>query len=435
MTLLKLLETRRRDPALIQDDSPVNREELLSEISLLRLKLQSSRRVMVASSEAVTVAAAMTTCQSLNVPLWIGHEFSSPAALDDIARSQQIDVRIGNGREVTTLDHAPATSASDNFAVHIMTSGTTGTPKIARHSLDALMGRVNVGHIFSGAWLLTYPPSTFAGVQVLLTAAASNSTLIAYRSPSVPVLAGAMSQHGVTHASGTPTFWRAALMALAPNSDVSRLQQITIGGEMVDQGLLDRLVERFPKTRITHIYASTEAGALFSVKDQRAGFPADWLDRNMDGVEMRIRDGLLEVRSPRSMRLYASGHASPYTEDGWLKTGDRVQVNGQRVYFGGRADHIINIGGAKVVPEEVEKVVLGVKGVVDVCVSGAKNPLTGFVLKAEVVSEPGIDKDLLRKSIAQHCHSMLPPHMVPRIFVMVEQLRASAAGKKSGGVA
>jgi len=295
------------------------------------------------------------------------------------------------------------------------------------------MGRVHVGAMFTGTWLLTYPPSTFAGVQVLLAAVASNSTLVAYNSPSVPALAGALSQYGITHASGTPTFWRAALMALPLSSRVSRLQQITIGGELVDQPLLDRLSERFPNARITHIYASTEAGALFSVKDKRAGFPADWLSRNIDGVALRIRNGLFEVRSPRNMRLYASGHASPFTEDGWLMTGDRVQVKGDRVYFAGRADNVINIGGAKVVPEEVEKVVLGVKGVVDVCVTGAKNALTGFVLKAEVVPDPEIDKHLLRRNIAQHCHSLLPAHMVPRIIVMVEQLRVSAAGKKSGG--
>ena len=274
MTLLTLLQSRRSDPAVIQDDSPLNHEELLQQIESLRHNLQGIRRVMVASSEATTVISAMAACQSLRIPLWIGHEFAGPAALEQICRSQQIPLRIGNGLAISKLDlggQAPPAG----FSVHIMTSGTTGTPKIARHSLEALMGRVNVGEIFRGTWLLTYPPSTFAGVQVLLTAVASNSSLIAYRSATVPVLAGAMLQYNVTHASGTPTFWRAALMALPVSSKLSSLQQITIGGETVDQALLDRLAERFPNARVTHIYASTEAGALFSVKDRRAGFPAD----------------------------------------------------------------------------------------------------------------------------------------------------------------
>ena len=150
---------------------------------------------------------------------------------------------------------------------------------------------------------------------------------------------------------------------------------------------------------------------------------------------MRIRNELLEVRSPRSMRLYASGHTSPFTDDGWSITGDRVELDGDRVYFRGRNDQIINIGGAKVLPEEVERVVLQVEGVGDACVTGAKNPLTGFVLKAEVVPGPMADKDILRKNIAQHCHAVLPAYMVPRIIVFVEHLRVSAAGKKSGGAA
>lgn len=435
MTLLTLLDAERRNPTIIQDDLALGREEVLEKVSQLKLRLHPYRRVMVASSEALTVLSALTACQTLDIPLWIGHEFAGATALDAIAQSQRIDVRIGNGLDTTPLSSPVQESKAGGFAVHIMTSGTTGAPKIARHSLDALLGRVSHGTLFGGSWLLTYPPSTFAGIQVLLTAVSSGSTLVAFRAQSVPQMAEAIARYAVTHSSATPTFWRAALMVLPGLSEVSSLRQITIGGEIVDQVLLDQLARTFPNARIIHIYASTEAGALFSVKDGRAGFPAEWLSTKIDGVELRTQGGLLEVRSPRRMQSYVSAHASPCTEDGWLSTGDLVEVRGDRVYFSGRKDNIINVGGAKVLAEEVERFVLGIEGVADVCVTGVKNPMSGAVLKAEVVAAPGVEPERLRKTIAQHCHSALPAYQVPRIIVMVPQIAVSAAGKKSGGVA
>jgi acyl-coenzyme A synthetase/AMP-(fatty) acid ligase len=434
MTPLTLLEAERKNPAIIQDGRALGHEEVLEKVAQLKLRLYAYRRAMVASSEALTVVSALAACQALDIPLWIGHEFAGAAALDAISKSQRIDVRIGNAIETTPIADPALEREAGGFAVHIMTSGTTGTPKIARHSLDALMGRVSQGTLFGGSWLLTYPPSTFAGIQVLLTAVSSGSALVAFRAQSVPQLSDAIARYAITHSSATPTFWRAALMFLHGSSEISSLRQITIGGEIVDQALLDQLAGKFPNARIIHIYASTEAGSLFSVKDGRAGFPAAWLSTKIDGVELRIQGGVLEVRSPRRMQSYVSAHASPCADDGWLSTGDLVEVREDRVCFSGRKDNIINVGGSKVLPEEVERFVLGIEGVADVCVTGVKNPMSGAVLKAEVVASPGVEPEGLRKTIAQRCHSALPAYQVPRIIVMVPRIGVSAAGKKSGGV-
>ena len=114
--------------------------------------------------------------------------------------------------------------------------------------------------------------------------AASAVVQTANRSPSELVAVAA--QFATTHISGTPTFWRSFLLAAPPGS--LPLKQITLGGEAVDQPTLDRLAQRFPEARITHIYASTEAGALFSVHDGRAGFPRAWLHGKDAGVGLRI---------------------------------------------------------------------------------------------------------------------------------------------------
>ncbi|CBS88818.1 AMP-binding protein [Azospirillum lipoferum] len=312
------------------------------------------------------------------------------------------------------------------FSVTLESSGTTGAPKRLRHDFDRLRGRLR-GVAEEGArWLLTYDPGAFAGLQVMLTAAAAGALLVAMpRSASVgggiPGLAEAARCHAVTHVSGTPSFWRAFLMALG-DAELP-LRAVTLGGEAADQPLLDRLAERFPGARLRHIYASTEAGALFAVADGRAGFPASWLDEAPDGLALRIVDGVLEVRSPR---------AAPGIGDaeGWLSTGDLVDRQGDRVLFAGRLDGLVNVGGVKVSPEAVERRLLAVGGVADAAVSAVPSPITGHLLTATIVPAPGVDGEALRAAL-RAATADLPPAARPRALTFADHIPLSAAGKKS----
>ncbi|AWU95382.1 AMP-binding protein [Azospirillum ramasamyi] len=311
------------------------------------------------------------------------------------------------------------------FTVTLESSGTTGTPKRLRHGFDRLRGRLR-GVAEEGArWLLTYDPGTFAGLQVMLTAAAAGALLVAVPGAAsgggVAALAEAARRHAVTHVSATPSFWRALLMT--PGAADLPLRAVTLGGEAADQPLLDRLAERFPGARLRHIYASTEAGALFAVADGRAGFPAAWLDEAPDGLALRIADGVLEVRSPRA----APGVADA---EGWLSTGDLVERRGDRVLFAGRLDGLVNVGGVKVSPEAVERRLLAVGGVADAAVSAVPSPITGHLLTATIVPEPGADAAALRAALRASTAD-LPPAARPRALTFADHIPLSAAGKKS----
>lgn len=310
------------------------------------------------------------------------------------------------------------------FSVTLESSGTTGTPKRLRHDFTRLRGRLR-GVAEEGArWLLTYDPGAFAGLQVMLTAAAAGAVLIAVPGSgagTIAALAQAARRHAVTHVSGTPSFWRAFLMALG-DADLP-LAAVTLGGEAADQPLVDRLAERFPHARLRHIYASTEAGALFAVADGRAGFPAAWLDAAPDGLALRITDGVLEVRSPRA----APGAVDA---DGWLSTGDLVERRGDRVLFAGRLDGLVNVGGVKVSPEAVERCLLTVDGVADAAVVAVPSPITGHLLTATIVPVPGADESALRVAL-RAATADLPPAARPRALTFADHIPLSAAGKKS----
>jgi acyl-CoA synthetase (AMP-forming)/AMP-acid ligase II len=267
-------------------------------------------------------------------------------------------------------------------------------------------------------------------MQVVLTALVTGACLIIPASRRVQSLWEAASVYSATHMSGTPTFWRSFLMLCSSQEALPHLRQITLGGEAVDQKTLDRLRMAFPQARITHIYASTEAGALFSVDDGRAGFPASWLDQAVSSVRLRIEDGELQVWSPRRMEGYASMHDSPFLDDGWLRTGDLVRLEGERVQFAGRKDTTINVGGMKVQPVEVEGALLEVEGVVEARVSSVRNPITGQLVVAEIVVEPGRDAQQVKQAAAAHVQGSLASYKVPRSIRVVDSIATSQAGKK-----
>ncbi len=323
-------------------------------------------------------------------------------------------------------DPSSGWTAPSGFSVTLESSGTTGTPKRITHDFTSLRGRVRAVEGIGARWLLTYEPAAFAGLQVILTTAAAGATLVSVPGGGITELAAAARRHAVTHASGTPSFWRAFLMAGgdAPPPLVS----ITLGGEAVDQPLLDRLRQVFPSARLRHIYASTEAGALFSVADGLAGFPAAWLEQGRDGVGLRVRDGVLEVRSPRAM--IGDGQSDGWREGGWLNTGDLVELSCDRVRFVGRLDGLVNVGGVKVSPEQVELRLLAVPGVADAAVVPVASPVTGFLLTAIVVPEPGVGEAPLRAALRAATID-LPPAARPRVVTLADRIPLSAAGKKS----
>ena len=316
-------------------------------------------------------------------------------------------------------------------SVVLFTSGTAGEPKAITHTWRSLAaGSRRASGLEGSRWLATYPLHLFAGTQVLLQVLLSRATLVVPPSSRPDEVSRCLEEEGVTHASGTPTFWR-QLLAFGTGScfEKNRLAQITLGGEVADQQLLDELRSRFPKARIVHIYASTELGRLFSVSDAREGFPAAWLQSCPEaGTELRIRDGVLEARSARRMSGYfREGVDRPGSD--WHRTGDRVVIEGDRARFLGRESETINVGGAKVDPARVEAALRCVEGVADLRVVARKSSLAGSLVALEVVLRPGADAASVRRGLVEMAKVRLGREERPRQIEFVERLAISSALK------
>ena len=256
----------------------------------------------------------------------------------------------------------------------VYTSGTTGTPKATRHSLRSLSRSIKVGKQ-KNTWGLIYEPYRMAGIQVILQALHSRESLfIPETQLSFAKKIQQMVDNGVTALSATPTVWRNILQLHCTRS--WDLSQVTLGGEIANQSIIDSLKSRFPNARVTHIFASTETGAAFSVNDGRSGFPVKFLEEGPNGMKIEIRNGVLFIQNFESNQ---SG------SDGFVNTGDLVELKKDRVYFIGRLSGSVNIGGINVLPEQVEEVIARHPRVAQVSVRSVPNSISGNMLIAKVV--------------------------------------------------
>lgn len=300
----------------------------------------------------------------------------------------------------------------------LLTSGTTGRPKRIGHTLSSLTTVRREQE--PRTWLCAYSPGTYAWWQVVTLALTQPGQDLVMVEPSEldewPRLAAA---HGVTAASGTPTFWRQAFLRDPEALARVPLEQVTLGGEPVDQAVLDRLREVFPAARISWIYASSELGASIVVHDGRAGFPVEWLDRPVPGgATLSVAGDELVIASPH----HGAGLGGP------VRTGDRVELAGGRVLVVGRLDgDEINVGGSKVSAGMVRDVLQAHPGVAWARVSARRAPIVENLVVADVVRGQGPEVD--EAGLVAWCSDRLPDYGVPRRIRFLDRIPATTTLK------
>lgn len=322
--------------------------------------------------------------------------------------------------------------AGDSTRWILATSGTTGEPKCVVHSIASLSSTTkrDLEKGSSVRWGLLYDPARFAGLQVVLQALIGGGALVVPPGPDLHTAMDFMIAERVTALSATPSQWRNILMV--PGSEELPLGQVTLGGEIADQTVLDALSSVYPDARVVHIYASTEAGVGFAVGDGRAGFPLAFLDSGAAvGVELKIApDGNLLLKKGTPATFLFEDHRPPSTDDGYLDTGDRVQVRGDRVVFLGRTSGAINVGGNKIMPEEIESILLEHPSVAAARVYAKPNAVLGNLVAADLQLPPGEEEtSTFRAEVLDFCRSRLERWQVPAVLRMVEGLDLSTSGK------
>jgi acyl-coenzyme A synthetase/AMP-(fatty) acid ligase len=317
----------------------------------------------------------------------------------------------------------------------LLTSGTTGAPKMVAHTFESLTAPIQRDRHAERdtVWGTFYDIRRYGGLQVFLRAILGNGSLVlSNATESTADHLHRLSSHSITHLSGTPSHWRRALMSPAAR-EISP-DYVRLSGEIADQAILNMLHSFYPQAAVGHAFASTEAGVAFEVNDGLEGFPSAIL-QDLNDVEVTVRDSSLCIRSSRTAtRFIGPSESVLKDEEDFVDTGDIVELRNGRYYFLGRRNGVINVGGLKVYPEEIESFLNLHPAVGASCVRGQKSPITGSLVVADVVLKPKddsapTDTSQIKTQILGICRNALPRHKVPAIINFVSALRVESTGK------
>jgi len=299
----------------------------------------------------------------------------------------------------------------------VFTSGSTGRPKGILHDCERVMRKFVVQR---SGWrtVLFLLMDHFGGFNTLLSTLAYCGTGVLLPDRSVDSVCRAIQQSRATLLPTTPTFLNLLIASGAYREfDLSSIRLITYGTEVMTEATLQNVRRLFPNAQIKQTYGLSELGVLRSRSESDDSV---WVKMGGQGFEVKVVDSMLWVRSEANMVGYLNA-PSPFDKDGWMCTGDEVQIRGEFIRILGRKSDVINVGGQKVFPVEVESVVLEDENVSEVTVYGASHPLMGNVVHARISLQQAEDPSVLTERLRRLCLSRLARYKVPVKFNIVNE--------------
>lgn len=382
------------------------------EICGLLLALMERNCVIVPLS-----AAATSSHQDFldTAEVQIVFEFSA----DDSYRVQNRNVAVTNSLTQTLIQTGDA-------GLVLFSSGSTGRPKAALHNFAKLVEKFRTRRP-SLRTLVFLLFDHIGGLNTFLHTISNGGTMVITKDRNPDEVCRLIAEHRVELLPTSPTFLRLLLISEAwRQHDLSSLTLITYGTEVMPESTLTRLNQVFPGVRFQQTYGLSELGIMRSQSRESGSL---WVRVGGEGFETRIVDGVLWIKAASAMIGYLNA-PSPFTEDGWFITGDLVETDGDYLRIKGRASEIINVGGEKIYPGDVESVVQQMDGVDEVAVASEPNPITGQTVTARVRLSTTETLPEFRKRMREFCRSRLRPNQIPQKVLLVADDMHSSRFKK-----
>jgi long-chain acyl-CoA synthetase len=419
-----LLQFQGRE-ALIWRDRPILFDELLAGVRAWReilLPHGLGRGACVAfrgefSPQTVMLLLALFEADCIAVPLTRAGAEPVDARLAIAAADALID--FGNDDQWQLRRLSPPRPpplllqlrASAHPGLILFSSGSTGEVKASLHDATRLLERhrqARRSYRCIGFLLLDH----IGGLNTLASTLFGGGTLIAVADRSVATVCDAIARHRAEVLPTTPTFLTMLLIADAPRRrDLSSLSLITYGTEPMPQTVLSALRAALPRVRLKQTYGLTEVGILATRTDDAGSL---WMRVGGAGFETQVRDGVLWIRARGAMLGYLNA-PSPFDADGWLCTGDVVEQDGDYIRICGRRSEVINVGGEKVFPAEVENIILATDNIAEAAVMGMPSPVTGQVVVAYVRLVADEPAHQVEARVLAQCRRHLPEFKVPAL--------------------
>jgi long-chain acyl-CoA synthetase len=434
--------TYKNDDAIIWNDEPYSYGWLLDRLDFWNEKITAEQiargRVTILNGDfspnAVALFVALASHGCILVPITNATDEKSASFIDiaqgefcfsldknDEVRTQRLerDAHHPLYEELRTRNHP---------GLVLFSSGSTGEPKAAVHDLVPLLEKFKVRrHRLRTISFLLY--DHIGGINTMLYTLANGGCLVTVHDRNPDAVLHAVEKHRVELLPTSPTFLNLMLLSESYRRyDLSSLRTITYGTEPMSDTVLKRLHRLFPNVDLRQTYGLSEVGIL---RSKSSSSDSLWIKIGGEGYETRIVDSILEIKAKSAMLGYLN-FPSPFTVDGWFSTGDAVEVQGDYLKILGRKSELINVGGEKVYPTEIENVILELPSVANVTVYGEKNAITGEIVCADItpvsnVSEP--EREFVAK-IKEHCRSKLQRYKVPVKINIVDDRQYSDRFKK-----
>lgn len=438
--LLKTFERGTDEDAVIWRDQVMSYGQLMdcitSSIALLERNQIAPGSVVLLEADfsPQSIAMMLALIQSNCIVVPIAHP--TPAKREQFKHIGEVEVSITlDEQDQAHIEHSHTTAKHELLqklkqgnrpGLILFSSGATGQPKAVVHDFLAYLERFNrPGHRLRTLNFLLF--DHVAGLNTLFYTLSQAGCVVTVQDRTPESVLSTIEAHRVQLLPTSPTFLNLMLLSGIHNQyDLSSLELVTYGSEVMPESTLTRFREAFPGVHIYQQYGLSEMGVA---RSKSKSPDSVWVTLNSPEFEVRVRDGMLEVKSASAMLGYLNAE-SPFTEDGWFKTGDAVEVDGEFFRILGRKSEVINVGGEKVFPIEVENVLLEMNGVVDVKVIGVSNPIIGNMVKATVRLSTSETAAEFSRRMHEFCKDRLLAFQIPQKVVLVNDDMHSERFKK-----
>ena len=353
-------------------------------------------------------------------------DFIEESFCQTIIKTDEKNLLIQNLKTIFSHNMIDNLREKNSSGLILFSSGSTGKPKAMVHNLDTLIDSFKDKKEKSMNMLVFLMFDHIGGLNTVFNALCMGACLIIPKIKDAKTICELIEKYKIMVLPSSPTFLNLILISQEyKNYDLSSLRMITYGTETMPQSLLLKLKEVFPKVKFLQTFGTSETG--ISTTSSKSSNSLFMKLEDING-EYKIVENELWLRSKTQVLGYLNASMDSFTSDGWFKTGDLVEVDGEYIKIIGRAKEVINVGGQKVLPAEVESIILEMEEISDCMVYGEKNAITGQTVVCDVVLNKNIEN--IKKRVRVFCKDRLDAYKIPTKVNVVDKTNFSDRFKK-----
>ena len=438
--LLKVFEDNKTNQAIIWKDNVYPYSWLIEKISYWQRNIEKENikpgSVVIIEADfspnSVALYLALIFCNHIIVPLTKSVGANKPKFISIAQGEYSVLIDGQDNAVIKNLNHTAEHEIYKKLrelghpGLILFSSGSTGESKAAVHDITGILEKFKIRrNTLRTITFLLY--DHIGGVNTMFYILSNAGCIITVEDRNPDKVLRQIEKYKAELLPTSPTFLNLVLLSEAyKNYDISSLKTITYGTEPMPEITLKRFHELFPDIKMQQTYGLSELGILRSKSKSSDSL---WVKIGGEGFETRVVEGILQIKARSAMMGYLNA-PSPFTNDGWFNTGDRVEVEGEYFKILGRYSEIINVGGEKVYPTEVENVIQSMDNVAEVTVFGENNPITGMIVCARVRLKEDEDEKLFVSKLKKFCRERLQPYKVPIKVFIISDIQYSDRFKK-----